>query len=105
MANLDVRHLEPDDLDHGLVQAGDLVGDDAPGLPDGLAVAADGTLFATGPGGVLVFAPDGTRLVRIETGGPIANAAFGDDGRTLYMTSGAMLARVRLRIAGPAPAR
>lgn len=85
--------------------AGDLVGDDAPGLPDGLAVAADGTLFATGPGGVLVFAPDGTRLGRIETGGPVANAAFGDDGRTLYMTSNGMLARVRLQIAGPVTAR
>lgn len=85
--------------------AGDLVGDDAPGLPDGMAVAADGTLFATGPGGVLVFAADGTRLGRIETGGPVANVAFGDDGRTLYMTSNGLLARVRLQIAGPANAR
>lgn len=85
--------------------AGDLVGNGAPGLPDGMAVAADGTLFATGPGGVLVFAPDGTRLGRIETGGPVANVAFGDDGRTLYMTSGSLLARVRLQIAGPATAR
>lgn len=85
--------------------AGDLVGDDAPGLPDGMAVAADGTLFATGPGGVLVFAADGTRLGRIETGGPVANVAFGDDGRTLYMTSNDLLARVRLQIAGPATVR
>ena len=85
--------------------AGDLVGDAAPGLPDGMAVAADGTVFATGPGGVLVFAPDGTRLGRIETGGPIANVAFGDDGRTLYMTSNGILARVRLQITGPATPR
>ncbi|NYZ62765.1 SMP-30/gluconolactonase/LRE family protein [Luteimonas deserti] len=81
------------------------VGDDAPGLPDGMAIAADGTLFATGPGGVLVFAPDGTRLGRIETGGPVANVAFGDDGRTLYMTSNSILARVRLLIAGTSPTR
>ena len=80
--------------------ASDLVGDDAPGLPDGIAVAADGTIFATGPGGVLVFAPDGTRLGRIETGSAIANCAFGDDGRTLYMTSHRFLARVRLKVAG-----
>ncbi|MDR6992737.1 gluconolactonase [Luteimonas sp. 3794] len=85
--------------------AGDLVGDDAPGLPDGMAVAADGTIFATGPGGVLVFAPDGTRLGRIETGGPVANVGFGDDGRTLYLTSNSILARVRLQIAGPATPR
>ncbi|MFC4728231.1 SMP-30/gluconolactonase/LRE family protein [Coralloluteibacterium thermophilus] len=87
--------------------ASDLVGDGAPGLPDGMAVAADGTLFATGPGGVLVFAPDGTRLGRIETGKAVANCAFGDDGRTLYMTSDDTLARVRVRATGlgfaPAP--
>ncbi len=33
-------------------------------LPDGLKVNQDGNLFATGPGGVLIFAPDGvTRFV------------------------------------------
>lgn len=82
--------------------ASDLVGDDQPGLPDGMVVAADGTVFATGPGGVLVFAPDGKRLGRIETGTAVANCAFGDDGRTLYLASHRFLARVRLRIAGMA---
>lgn len=80
--------------------ASDLVGDANPGLPDGIAVSADGRLFATGPGGVIVFAPDGRRLGRIETGGPVANCAFGDDGRTLYMTSHKILARVRVRATG-----
>ncbi|WP_338037922.1 SMP-30/gluconolactonase/LRE family protein [Luteimonas abyssi] len=80
--------------------ASDLMGDDAPGLPDGLAVAADGTLFATGPGGVIVFAADGTRLGRIETGGPIANCTFGDDGRTLYLAANDMLARIRVEVPG-----
>ncbi len=32
------------------------------GLPDGMKVDKDGNIFATGPGGVLVFAPDGTHL-------------------------------------------
>ncbi|MEZ0470755.1 SMP-30/gluconolactonase/LRE family protein [Luteimonas salinilitoris] len=80
--------------------ASDLVGDDSPGLPDGMAVAADGTLFATGPGGVLVLAPDGRRLGRIETGTAVANCAFGDDGRTLYMTSNDFIARVRVQAGG-----
>ncbi|MGY1408920.1 MULTISPECIES: SMP-30/gluconolactonase/LRE family protein [unclassified Luteimonas] len=80
--------------------ASDLVGDDAPGLPDGLAVSTEGLVFATGPGGVLVFAADGTRLGRIETGSAVANAAFGDDGRTLYMTSHKFLARVPLKVTG-----
>ena len=80
--------------------ASDLVDDDQPGLPDGMAVAADGTVFATGPGGVIVFAPDGTRLGRIETDTAVANCAFGDDGRTLYLASHRFLARVRVLAAG-----
>jgi gluconolactonase len=80
--------------------AADLVATGAPGLPDGMAVAIDGTLFASAPGGVLVFAPDGRRLGRIETGGPVSNVAFGGDGHDLYMTSGSVLARVRVRASG-----
>lgn len=80
--------------------ASDLVARDAPGLPDGMAIAMDGTLFASGPGGVIVFAPDGRRLGRIETGTAVANCAFGDDGRTLYMTSHGFVARIRVRVSG-----
>lgn len=72
-----------------------------PGLPDGMAIDAHGNLFASAPGGILVMAPDGTRLGRIETGQPIANCTFGDaDGRTLYLTSNNMLARLRTRTRG-----
>jgi gluconolactonase len=78
----------------------DLVSNDAPGLPDGLTVASDGTLFATGPGGVLVLSKEGKRLGRIGDGKPTANCKFGDDGRTLYLTSQNMLARIRLNIKG-----
>lgn len=80
--------------------ASDLMGDGVHGLPDGLAVSSEGLLFATGPGGVLVLDANGKRLGRIETGSAIANAAFGDDGRTLYMTSHKFLARVPLKVAG-----
>lgn len=65
------------------------------GLPDGLKLDRDGTLFATGPGGVLVIAPDGSHLGTILTGEPTANCAFGDDGRTLYMTANDKLMRIR----------
>ena len=40
------------------------------GVPDGMAVDPAGNLFATGPGGVLVFAPDGTHLGTLLTGRP-----------------------------------
>ena len=80
--------------------ASDLMGKGVRGLPDGMAVSEDGRIFATGPGGVLVFDPDGKRLGRIETGLAISNCAFGDDGRTLYMTSHKLLARIRLKATG-----
>lgn len=73
------------------------------GVPDGMKVAADGTLFATGPGGVYVITPDGKHLGTIAPGAdfPTANCAFGDpDGMTLYMTSDMLLCRVRLNIKG-----
>lgn len=74
----------------------DLVGPDNPGLPDGMSVAVSGHIFATGPGGVLVFSPEGKRLGLIATGTAISNCAFGDDGRTLYMTSHNFIARTRV---------
>jgi gluconolactonase len=60
---------------------------DKKGLPDGLKVTKDGTIFATGPGGVLVFDPDGTHLGTIETGQATANCAFNADESKLYMTA------------------
>jgi gluconolactonase len=77
--------------------ATDLVSEDNPGLPDGLKVDAAGNLFATGPGGVLVFSPDGRHLGTIRTTQATANCAFGEDGRTLYMTADGYLLRLRLR--------
>jgi gluconolactonase len=71
-----------------------------PGLPDGMAIDARGNVFASAPGGILVMTPDGTRLGRIETGQPIANCTFGDDGRTLYLASNNMIARLRTRTRG-----
>jgi len=78
----------------------DLVAADAPGAPDGLTVAADGTVFTSGPGGILVISKDGKRLGRIWDGKQTANCKFGDDGRTLYMTSSNFVARIRLTIKG-----
>jgi gluconolactonase len=71
-----------------------------PGLPDGLKVDKDGNLFATGPGGVHVFAPDGTLLGTFDTGVPTANCAFGNDGSTLYITANTALLRVKLTTKG-----
>jgi gluconolactonase len=71
-----------------------------PGLPDGMKVARTGHLFASGPGGIHILAPDGRRLGVIATGKAAANCAFGEDGRTLFVTSSDMVVRLRLKIAG-----
>jgi gluconolactonase len=70
------------------------------GLPDGLKIDTEGNLFATGPGGVLVLSPQGKHLGTIVTGQATANCAFGDDGRTLYITADMYLMRVRLKAKG-----
>ncbi len=72
-----------------------LVGAERPGLPDGFAIDVEGRLFATGPGGVHVLAPDGRSLGRIDTGAAAANCTFGEDGGTLFITAGNRLLRLR----------
>ena len=59
-----------------------------------------GNLFATGPGGLHVFAPDGTLLGTIDTGVPTANCGWGGDGSTLYITANTALLRVRTTTKG-----
>ncbi|MET0893176.1 MAG: SMP-30/gluconolactonase/LRE family protein [Pseudoxanthomonas sp.] len=80
--------------------ASDLLGEGVPGLPDGMAVSTDGKIFASAPGGVLVFDAKGKRLGRIGTGDAVSNCAFGDDGQTLYMTSHTLVARIRVNATG-----
>jgi gluconolactonase len=71
-----------------------------PGLPDGMKVDQRGNLFATGPGGIHVFAPDGTRLGRISTGERTSNCAWGDDGSVLYITADMHLCRIKTSTKG-----
>lgn len=57
------------------------------GLPDGLKINKNGYIFATGPGGVWIFNPDGKALAKIHTGQKTANCAFGKDEKRLFMTA------------------
>lgn len=66
-----------------------------PGGPDGLDVDVHGNLFAAGPGGIYVLAPDGSELAFIDFGVATANCTWGDDGSTLYITAGTAVYRVR----------
>jgi len=80
--------------------ASDLMGEGIPGLPDGMAVSSRGDLFATAPGGILIMDATGKRLGRIATGAAISNCAFGEDGKTLFLTSHTMVARMRVKVSG-----
>jgi gluconolactonase len=71
------------------------------GLPDGMKVDRSGNLFATGPGGVLIFAPDGTHLGTLATGEATANCNWGEDGSVLYITADMYLGRIKLNTKGP----
>ena len=71
-----------------------------PGLPDGLKVDKKGNLFATGPGGVYVFSPEGTLLGRISTGEKTANCGWGGDGSVLYLTADMYLCRIQTKTKG-----
>jgi gluconolactonase len=70
------------------------------GVPDGMKVDSKGHVFATGPGGVYVFTPDGTLLGRILTGVPTSNVAWGEDGSTLFITANHRVLRLRTKTHG-----
>jgi gluconolactonase len=70
------------------------------GVPDGMKLDVDGNVFATGPGGVLVYSPDGTLLGRILTGVPTSNVAWGEDGSTLFVTANHRVLRLRTKARG-----
>jgi gluconolactonase len=72
----------------------------APGAPDGLKVDRHGHLFAAGPGGIYVLAPDGAHLGSLETGGVVSNVAWGEDGSVLYVTADTAIYRIRLSTRG-----
>jgi len=74
--------------------------DGRPGLPDGMAVAQTGHVFATGPGGVFILTAQGQALGRINPASASANCTFGEDGQTLFVTAHDRLIRLRTRVKG-----
>jgi gluconolactonase len=75
----------------------DATGKKGKGLADGLKVHSKGYVFATGPGGVLIFTPEGKHLGTIKTTVATANCAFNEDESALYMTSDNYLTRIQLK--------
>lgn len=69
----------------------------APGLPDGMKIARDGTMFCALPGGMTILTPEAELLGLIANGGPIANCAFGEQGSALFLTASDRVLRLPVR--------
>jgi gluconolactonase len=76
----------------------------APGAEalDGLKVDREGNLFVSGPGGVWILAADGTHLGTLRAPRLPANLAWGEDGKTLFLTARSGLYKTRVSIEGAA---
>lgn len=75
----------------------DASSDPSPGLCDGFKIGG-GHLFASGPGGIWIFAISGELLGKIRLEGASAsNCALTPDNKTLYITAGPYLLRVKMR--------
>lgn len=112
--SLDERHLFVNDTEFDHVRRfelvdGEAVGGDVwavaegegPGSVDGMKFDSEGNLFCTGPGGVFVWAPDGTELGLIEVPEAVGNFAWGgDDLRTLFLCASTTVFTVRVAVPG-----
>jgi sugar lactone lactonase YvrE/pimeloyl-ACP methyl ester carboxylesterase len=72
---------------------------------DGMCVDVKGNIYATAgqgkTGGVYVFTPDGKKIDFVPTPETPTNCVFGDaDRKTLYVTAGRSLYRIRLNVEG-----
>ena len=73
------------------------------GKPDGMKVDVLGNVYLTGPGGIWVFAPEGTHLGVILVPERAANLAWGgDDWKNLFITASTSLYRIQCKVAGVA---
>ena len=73
-----------------------LVSKEKKGLPDGLKVHSKGYVFASGPGGILIFNNSKKHIGTILTEVASSNCAFNSDESYLYMTSDNYLTRIKL---------
>jgi gluconolactonase len=70
------------------------------GIPDGMKVDSQGNIYAAGPEGIWVLSPDGRHIGTIQPGESAANVAWGDDGKSLYITASTSVYRIRVNVSG-----
>lgn len=65
------------------------------GVPDGIRVDVDGNVWSSSGRGVVVFAPDGSRIGDVAVPETVSNLCFGgDDGTTLFLTATTSVYRI-----------
>ena len=67
---------------------------------DGMKVDKEGNLYVSAPGGLWILSAEGKLLGKIVTPERPANMAWGDDGKTLYMTAHSSLYKMRVNTGG-----
>jgi gluconolactonase len=71
------------------------------GQANGMKVDVQGNVYCTGPGGIQVFTPTARFIGIIFLQHVVSNFCFGDpDRKTLYITAGQTLFKLRVKIAG-----
>jgi gluconolactonase len=78
-------------------------GNEGVGGPDGLKIDSAGNIWATGPGGIRILSPQGKVLGFIRMPAQTANLAFGEDGKTVFITSSDTIYKLRSQVAGNMP--
>lgn len=64
---------------------------------DGIKVDQAGNLFVSAPGGVWILSSEGKLLGKLVTPERAANMAWGDDGKSLYLTAHSGLYKIRVK--------
>ena len=89
--------------DNGNLQNGKIfynasgAGKNVKGLPDGLKIDKNGTVFASGPGGIWIFNAEAKLLGKIKLSEAVSNCALSTDEKTLFITNDMNVLRIKLR--------
>ncbi|MCW3118922.1 MAG: SMP-30/gluconolactonase/LRE family protein [Chitinophagaceae bacterium] len=65
--------------------------------PDGFKFDKNGNMFASGPGGILIFDRNAKIIGKIKTSGDASNCALSPDEKTLYITANKYVLRIKMR--------
>ena len=98
MVNSDERNVRAYDVDrNGDTSNERVLISGIAGVPGGLAVDERGNLYLAAGAGIEVYTPEGQPLHTIPIKGRVSNCTFGEiDGRTLVVTSGGFVYRLRM---------